>query len=187
MQLIYIQMSRLHKGIGHPCFHSRPNSASEPIQLQWGQSRWHEFTVKLADLGFLSPKRLMNEKKALSCVIGLIPPQRLCWRLPHVSCIAPLGLHQGGCRRTSPFALHLTALLSGRDLKVLFEWKSAALTLPRGACGQYQMFSQNAWRSRISWLTVIQGLCNVVRGGSRTLGHMLLSACTARRGMDRHK
>lgn len=46
-------------------------------------------------------------------VTGLPCPQRIFWRLSHNSCVVHLGLHQGGWRRTSPLAFHLTTLLPG--------------------------------------------------------------------------
>lgn len=69
----------------------------------------------------------MDERNSLAPVIRLSPPQTFLRRLPHMSCVVPLGLHQGGCRRTSPLALHLTPLPPGREHKVLVGCKWAAL------------------------------------------------------------
>lgn len=57
-------------------------------------------------------------------VIGFPRPQRIFWRLSHISCVAPLGLHQGGWRRTTPLALHLTPLLPGSsEYPLITSWQ----------------------------------------------------------------
>jgi len=82
-------------------------------------------------------------------------------------------------------ALHLAALLLCEKLEFYFGRSLAVLSMPMRLCAQYQMFPWDVQRSCSSWLAVTPWLCSVLEDISRTPRHILLSAYTAWRRMDR--
>lgn len=112
-------------------------------------------------------------------MIGLPHPRRIFWRLSHISC-GSLGSAPRWVEKNNPLGTppHPTA---PRKLKALFDHKLAALAMPARPCGQYQMFSKTCGGHKTP-SSLGHELVQCVGKCSRTLGHTLLSACTAQGG-----
>lgn len=117
-------------------------------------------------------------------VIGLPRPQRIFWRLSHNSCVVPLGLHQGGWRRTSPLASHLTPLLPGSSQEALWSQIAGTYCASEGVWAVSNVLPRHV---KVTYLPAHTDtrIVQCSRKCSRTLGHTVLFACTARRGMHR--
>lgn len=179
MPPICVQESQewLHKSIGNPCLHGKPNPAPEPTRLHleddiyllcncliWVFLEASEQWTSLCD--WTSP----SSKDFLEAVT-----HQLC---------SPLGSAPRWVEKKIPPGTppHPTA---PRKVKVLFDHKLAALPMPVGVCGQYQMFSKTCGGHVPPHS---QGhkdcaICWEMFKDTWAYTRTLLSACTAQRGM----
>lgn len=101
----FTKRSWLHKSIGHPCVHGKPNPAPEPtgLHLEGNMYLLHNCLIWVFLEANEQCQPLWLDFPILEGFSGGC----------HTSAVVPLGLHQGGWRRTTPLALHLTPLLPG--------------------------------------------------------------------------
>lgn len=136
MPPICIQGSWLHKGMGHPCLHGKPNPAPEPTHLHleddtyllyncliWVSLEANEQWPSLCD--WTSP----SSKDFLEAVT-----QQLC---------GSLGSAPRWVEKNIPLGISTSPHCSQEAPRKLFDHKLLALTVPVRECGQYQMFSQD--------------------------------------------
>lgn len=144
MPPICVQGFWLHKSIGHPCPHGKPNPAPEPT------GRWHvhlEDDIYLLYNCWIWVFLEVNEQWPSLCDWISPSSKDFLEAVTHQLC-GSLGSAPRWVEKDNPLGTppHPTA---PRKLRVPFDHKLAALAMPARPCGQYQMFSQDVWRSCI--------------------------------------
>lgn len=169
MPPVCVQGSLLHKSIGHPCVHDKPNPAPEPTD-----SIWKVTCIYCVSVWFGFSYRPVNKWPSLcgwTSPSSKDFPEAVTYQLCGSLGSAPRWVEKNIPLGTPP---HPTA---PRKLKAHFDLKLAAIPMPVRVCEQYQMFSQDVGRSRTSQLTGAQGLCNVLGSVQGHLGiHYFLLA-----------